>query len=187
MCHAPNKLLGTGGLSHLRVAFRYFFFHRLIRQYSTTTTTTFPPSLVHTARTHSSLSISSSEFRPPLHRKLSSIIPNKLSNTCNYLVAYELARRNMRERVDKQAVVNETLSFPSSKTGEQVLVHRPYNAADGPNPKPISPWRGPYTVRAPISPVLYLVTKDGNPRQDHCPPWQDEKIRCPSVVPRPRP
>ena len=93
----------------------------------------------------------------------------------------------MRERVDKQAVVNETLSFPSSKTGEQVLVHRPYNEADGPNPKPISPWRGPYTVRAPISPVLYLVTKDGNPRQDHCPPWQDEKIRCPSVVPRPRP
>ena len=28
----PNKLLGTGGLSHLRVVSSYFSFHRLIRQ-----------------------------------------------------------------------------------------------------------------------------------------------------------
>ena len=31
--HAPNQLLGTGGLSHLRVVFSYFSFHRLIRQW----------------------------------------------------------------------------------------------------------------------------------------------------------
>ena len=37
----------------------------------------------------------------------------------NLLPAYELARRNLRERADKQAVVNETLSFPSFKTGEK--------------------------------------------------------------------
>ena len=30
--HAPNKLLGTVGLSHLRVVFSYLSFHRLIRQ-----------------------------------------------------------------------------------------------------------------------------------------------------------
>ena len=30
--HATYKLLGTGGLSHLRVVFSYFSFHRLIRQ-----------------------------------------------------------------------------------------------------------------------------------------------------------
>ena len=30
--HAPNKLLGTGRLSHLRVVFSYFSFYRLIRQ-----------------------------------------------------------------------------------------------------------------------------------------------------------
>ena len=53
--------------------------------------------------------------------------------------------------------------FPVLKTGEQVLIHRPYNEADGPNPKLISPWRGPYTVRAQMSPIIYRVTKDGNP------------------------
>ena len=93
----------------------------------------------------------------------------------NLQLAYELARRNLKERADKQAVVNETLSFPSFKTGEQVLIHRPYNEADGPNPKLISPWRGPYTVRAQMSFVIYRVSKDGNPRRDYGPPWQDEK------------
>ena len=83
----------------------------------------------------------------------------------NLQLAYELARRNLKERADKQAVVNETLSFPSFKTGEQVLIHRPYNEADRPNPKLISPWRGPYTVRAQMSPVIYRVTKDGNPTE----------------------
>ena len=34
----------------------------------------------------------------------------------NLQLAYELARRNLKERADKQAVVNETLSFPSFKT-----------------------------------------------------------------------
>ena len=82
----------------------------------------------------------------------------------NLQLAYELARRNLKERADKQAVANETLSFPSFKPGEQVLIHRPYSytEADGPNPKLISPWRGPYTVRAQTSPVIYHVTKDGN-------------------------
>ena len=109
------------------------------------------------------LSISSSEFRPPPHRKNQ---PDYSKQTVeNLQLAYELACRNLRERADKQAVVNETLSFPSFKTGEQVLIHRPYNEADGPNPKLISHWRGPYTVRAQKSPVIYRVTKDGNPSE----------------------
>ena len=83
----------------------------------------------------------------------------------NLQLAYDLARRNLRERADKQAVVNETLSFSRFKTGEQVLIHRPYNQADGPNPKLMSPWRGPYTIRAQMSPVIYRVTKDGNPAE----------------------
>ena len=91
------------------------------------------------------------------------------------------------ERADKQAPINETLSLLSFKTDEQVLIHRPYNEADGPNPKLISPWRGPYTVRAQMSPVIYRVTKRWQPGHNYCPTWQDEKIRCPSVVPRPRP
>ena len=71
----------------------------------------------------------------------------------------------MRERADKQEIVNETLSFPRFKGGEQLLIHRPYNEADGPNLKLISPWRGPYTVQAQMSPVIYRTTKDGNPAE----------------------
>ena len=53
----------------------------------------------------------------------------------NLQFAYELARRNLKERADKQTVANEALSFPSFKSGEQVLIRGPYSEADGPNPK----------------------------------------------------
>lgn len=77
----------------------------------------------------------------------------------NLQLAYELARRNLKERTDRQAVENEKLSFPSFKSGDQVLIHRPYNVTDGPNPKLSSPWHGPYTVRSQLSPVIYRVSK----------------------------
>ena len=57
----------------------------------------------------------------------------------NLQLAYELARGNVRERADKKAVVNETMSFLSFKGGEPSITHHPYNEADGPNPKLISP------------------------------------------------
>lgn len=41
-----------------------------------------------------------------------------------------------------------------------MLVHRPYTNADGPNPKIVSPWRGPFTVRSQLSPVIYRVARD---------------------------
>ena len=77
-------------------------------------------------------------------------------------LAYELARRNLKERADSQASVNATLSFPHFNMGEQVLLHRPPTPTDGPNPKLVSPWHGPYTVRAQLSPVIYCASKDGD-------------------------
>ena len=53
----------------------------------------------------------------------------------NLQLAYELARRNLKERADKQAVENEKLSFPCFKMGDRVLLHRPYHDTDGPNPE----------------------------------------------------
>ncbi len=79
----------------------------------------------------------------------------------NLQLAYELARRNLKERADKQAVDNDKLSFPRFKPGDQVLLHRPYSETDGPNPKLVSPWHGPYTVRSQKSPVIYRVAKPG--------------------------
>ena len=81
----------------------------------------------------------------------------------NLQLAYELARRNLKERADKQAVANEELSFPSFVQNDQVLIHRPYQETDGPNPKLNSPWHGPYFVRSQLSPIVYRVSKAGDP------------------------
>ena len=81
----------------------------------------------------------------------------------NLQLAYELARRNLQERADKQAVENKKLSFPSFKVGDKVLLHRPYHETDGPNPRLVSPWHGPYTVRTQLSPVIHRVSKPNEP------------------------
>ena len=83
----------------------------------------------------------------------------------NLQVAYELARRNLQERADKQAVKNKKLCFPSFKVGDKVLLHRPYHETDGSNPKLVNPWHGPYTVRAQLSPVIYRVSKPNEPTE----------------------
>ena len=66
----------------------------------------------------------------------------------NLQLAYEIARRNLQERADKQSEFDEKLSIPHYQPGDQVLVHRPCTVADGPNPELTSPWRGPFTVRS---------------------------------------
>ena len=43
--------------------------------------------------------------------------------------------------------------------GDQVLLHRPHHETDSPNPKLASPWHGPYTIRAQLSPVIYRIAK----------------------------
>lgn len=62
-------------------------------------------------------------------------------------------------------VENSELSFPSFNSGDQVLIHRLYNETDRPNPKPNSPWYGPYTVRARLFPVTYRVSIDNEPAE----------------------
>ena len=79
----------------------------------------------------------------------------------NLQLAYEIARRNLQERADKQSESNETLSIPQYQPGDRVLVHRPYTVDDGPNPKLTSPWRGSFAGRSQSSPVMYRVARDG--------------------------
>lgn len=103
----------------------------------------------------------------------------------NLQLAYELARRNLKERADKQASKNEKLSFPIFKPGDQVLIHRPYHESDGPNPKLDSPWHGPYSVSTELSPVIYGVTKDGAPAETtlHLGRMKKYNVRVASPVP----
>ena len=62
----------------------------------------------------------------------------------NLQLAFELARRNLRERSDAQAVANKQLPpYPVFQPGQMVLVHRPHQQSDGPNHKLFMPWRGP--------------------------------------------
>ncbi len=46
-----------------------------------------------------------------------------------------------------------------------MLVHRPHQASDGPNPKLGMPWRGPYVVCSQSSPVVYRVKKQGDTKE----------------------
>lgn len=79
----------------------------------------------------------------------------------NLQPAMEIARRNLGdERSDKQRHVNQTLeSYPVFKPGRQVLLYKPHHhGTDVPNSKLLlSPWRGPYTIRAQLSPAMYRV------------------------------
>ena len=47
-------------------------------------------------------------------------------------LAYELVRRNLKERADKHAAVTEKLLFPKCKTDFHLLVYLPLSEADVP-------------------------------------------------------
>ncbi|MEP5375796.1 MAG: transposase family protein, partial [Hyphomicrobiales bacterium] len=73
----------------------------------------------------------------------------------NLQIAFELARRTLTERADKQTGNNSQLKpYPVFKPGQEELVYKPYQDAYGPNPKLLLPWRGPYVVCSQLSPVL---------------------------------
>ena len=55
--------------------------------------------------------------------------------------------------------------FPTFKVGDKVILHRQYHETDGPNPTLVSPWHGPYTARAQVSPVIYRVSKPNEPAE----------------------
>ena len=102
----------------------------------------------------------------------------------NLHLAYELARCNLNERTDKQAVGTEELYFLILKPGDQVLIHRPYNETDELN----SLRHRSYTVRACLSPVTYRVPKDNEPAETNsCPSWSSKEKLYPRVVLCPRP
>ena len=65
----------------------------------------------------------------------------------NLQIAFELARRNLSERIDKQKA-NDSKLPPILKftPGQKVMVYKPHRSTDGPNPKLIQLWRGPFII-----------------------------------------
>ena len=76
----------------------------------------------------------------------------------NLQIAFELARRSLTGRADKQAEHNRKLKpYPVFHPEQEVLVCKPYHDSDGPNPKLLLPWRGPCVICSQLSPVVYRV------------------------------
>ena len=46
-----------------------------------------------------------------------------------------------------------------------MLVYKPHQSTDGPNPKLIQPWRGPYVICSKLSPVVYRIRRSEDTKQ----------------------
>ena len=84
----------------------------------------------------------------------------------NLQIAFELARTNLSERIDKQKANDSKLPpIPEFTPGQKVLVYKPHHSTDGPNPKLIQPWRGPYIICSKLSPVVYRIRHSDDTKQ----------------------
>ena len=86
----------------------------------------------------------------------------------NLQIAFELARRNVSERVKKQKANNSKLPpIPEAEStpGQTVLVYKPHHSTDGPNPKLIQPWGGSYIICSKLSPVVYRIRHPDDTKQ----------------------
>ena len=84
----------------------------------------------------------------------------------NLKIAFELARRNSSERIDKQKANDSKLpTIPEFTPGHKVLVYKPHHSTNGPNPKLIQLWRGPYIICSKLSPVVYRIRHPDDTKQ----------------------
>ena len=84
----------------------------------------------------------------------------------NLQIAFELVRKNLSERVDKQNTNNSKLPpIPEFTPGQKVLVYKPHQSTDGPNPKLIQPWCGPYIICSKLSPMVYRIRHPDDTKQ----------------------
>ena len=84
----------------------------------------------------------------------------------NLQIAFELPRRNLSERINKQKANNSKLPpIPDLTPRQKVLVYEPHQGTDGPNPKLIQPWRGPYIIGTKLSPVEYRIRHPDDTKQ----------------------
>ena len=84
---------------------------------------------------------------------------NSTTTRDNLRIALELTRRNLLECAAKQTARNKTLPpYPVFHPDQQVIVYRPYQDSDGPNPILMLPWRGPYVFFS-LSPLVYRVRR----------------------------
>ena len=68
--------------------------------------------------------------------------------------------------MDKRKTNNSKLPpIPEFTPRQKVLVYKPHHSTDGPNPKLIQPWRGPYIICSKLSPVVYRIRHPDDTKQ----------------------
>ena len=84
----------------------------------------------------------------------------------NRQIVFELARRNLSQRVDQQEANNFKLpSIPEFTSGQKVLVYKPHQSTDRPNIKLIQPWRGPDITCSESSRVVHRIRLSDDTKQ----------------------
>ena len=84
----------------------------------------------------------------------------------NLQIKFELVRRNLSGRIEKQKANNSKLPpMPEFTPGQKVLVYKPHQSTDGPNPKLIQLCRGPHIVCFKLSPVAYRIRRRDDTKQ----------------------
>ena len=78
---------------------------------------------------------------------------------------FKLAR--LSDPIDKQKANDSKLPpIPNFTPGHKVLAYKPHHSTDGPNPKLIQPWRGPYIICSKLSPpVVYRIRHPDDTKQ----------------------
>ncbi|CAM9557860.1 unnamed protein product, partial [Choristocarpus tenellus] len=83
----------------------------------------------------------------------------------NLQLAYELARQNIGEMALRNESKATEHTIPIHEVGAKVWLHKPHTSADAPNPKLLSPWRGPCEVKERITSVVYRVKAQADHRE----------------------
>ena len=84
----------------------------------------------------------------------------------NLQTKFKLVRRILSERIEKQKANNSKLPpIPEFTPGQKVLVYKPHQSTDGPNPKLIQSCRGPHIVCFKLSPVAYRIRRPEDTKQ----------------------
>ena len=81
-------------------------------------------------------------------------------------IKFELVRRNLSKRIEKQKANNSKLPpIPEFTPGQTVLVYKHHQSTDVPNPKLIQPCRRPHIVCFKLSPVAYRIRRPDDTKQ----------------------
>ena len=80
-------------------------------------------------------------------------------------VIYPCRNRTYPNELTSKRLTVQLTSYTGIHPGQKVLVYKPHQSTDGPNPKFIQPWRGPYIICSKVPPVVYRIRLPDDTKQ----------------------